>query len=176
MVKIWYIPVRTSHAKCWPFKYCTLSWDKTHFTPVICIFIKIFIFACSCLILYTVSSLANSVKILYSASIYITYALSCYVIYEIIWINGMKSKFSASRSIVLWEYLVRTGIALVTCKLNEYHYLNLLAIFFQILFYRLSDFSEFWFLISFKLLEIFFNILPIFLPIFFRFSHRPYSN
>lgn len=61
-------------------------------------------------------SLSNSVRVLYSGSIFITYALSCYVAFDILWINSIKQKIADSKNLVFWEYIVRTGIASFTCK------------------------------------------------------------
>lgn len=58
--------------------------------------------------------LAQSVKILYSAAIYITYALSCYVAFDIIWNSGIKHKLNETRNKIFWEYVVRTVIVLIT--------------------------------------------------------------
>lgn len=63
-------------------------------------------------------------RIFYSGAIYITYALSCYVCYEIVWINGLKEKYNNSNHQVRWEYVVRTSIAVVTCKFQKLKILN----------------------------------------------------
>lgn len=64
--------------------------------------------------------LTNAVKILYSVSIYISYALSNFVSFDILWTNWIEVKYEYTdlNQKILWEYVVRTGIALLTSKYN----------------------------------------------------------
>ena len=55
-------------------------------------------------------------KILYSVSIYISYALSNFVTFDILWTNWIKLKYTDMKNKVVWEYVMRTGIVLLTCK------------------------------------------------------------
>lgn len=66
---------------------------------------------------YLLFRLAKAVKLLYSGAIFITYALSNYVICDIIWTNSIKSKITTSSKFtrISWEYVVRTAMVFVTC-------------------------------------------------------------
>lgn len=61
--------------------------------------------------------MANMVKLMYSGSIFITYALSSYVAIEIIWINALKPKFEDTKKKTPALYILRILVALLTCKI-----------------------------------------------------------
>lgn len=52
--------------------------------------------------------------------IFITHGLACYVAIDITWNDYIGKKLGNSSRKLLWEYVVRTLLVLVTCKLNEY--------------------------------------------------------
>lgn len=58
--------------------------------------------------------LSQSVQILFAIAIFITYALQSYVPVEIIWNTYLKEKFEKSKYCLLYEYILRTGLVLVT--------------------------------------------------------------
>ncbi|KAL1117150.1 hypothetical protein AAG570_004477 [Ranatra chinensis] len=58
--------------------------------------------------------LAHSVNIIFAIAIFISYALQCYVPVEIIWNTYMKQKLENSNKKLLIEYLMRTGVVLLT--------------------------------------------------------------
>ncbi|XP_065217636.1 proton-coupled amino acid transporter-like protein CG1139 isoform X2 [Planococcus citri] len=64
----------------------------------------------------TEERLAKAVKLLYSGAIFITYALSNYVICDIVWTNGIKSKMNNPSVCcrILFEYVIRTGVVFLT--------------------------------------------------------------
>lgn len=49
-------------------------------------------------------------------AIYITHGLACYVAIDITWNEYMKKNFAESPRKLLWEYVTRTLLVLVTCK------------------------------------------------------------
>ena len=61
-------------------------------------------------------SLSQAVQVLFAIAIFITYALQSYVPVEIIWSTYLKEKFEKSRYNLLYEYILRTVLVLVTCK------------------------------------------------------------
>lgn len=60
--------------------------------------------------------LAQSVKIMFSIAIFITYGLQCYVPVEIIWGTYLKRKLekSSPKKQLFWEYVLRTAIVIGT--------------------------------------------------------------
>lgn len=58
--------------------------------------------------------IAQGIQMLLSTAIYICYALSNYVAFDIVW-SGIK-KGIKDESKIFWEYGLRTGIVLTTCK------------------------------------------------------------
>lgn len=61
-------------------------------------------------------SLAQVVKGMLAFAIYITHGLACYVAIDITWNDYMKKNFAESPRKLLWEYVTRTLLVLVTCK------------------------------------------------------------
>lgn len=61
--------------------------------------------------------LAQVVKLLLSFSIYMCYALSNYVAFDILW-KGFEHKMEKNQHKICWEYALRTSIVIVTCKQN----------------------------------------------------------
>ena len=62
------------------------------------------------------SRLAQSVKGMLAFGIFITHALACYVAIDITWTDYVVKRVANSGSKTLWEYAVRTGLVLITCK------------------------------------------------------------
>lgn len=50
--------------------------------------------------------------------IFITHGLACYVAIDLVWTNYVVTKIKNDSRKLLWEYVVRTLIVLVTCKLH----------------------------------------------------------
>jgi len=59
--------------------------------------------------------LSQVVKLLLSLSIYICYALSNYVAFDILW-KGVEQKMEKNENRICWEYALRTSIVIITCK------------------------------------------------------------
>lgn len=59
--------------------------------------------------------MAQSIKIMFAFAIFITYALQGYVPVEIIWNTYLDHRIEKRK--VFWEYVCRTLVTLVTCKL-----------------------------------------------------------
>lgn len=51
--------------------------------------------------------------------IFITHGLACYVAIDITWNDYVGKKIGNSPHKLLWEYVVRTLLVLVTCKLSN---------------------------------------------------------
>ncbi|KAK9500840.1 hypothetical protein O3M35_002026 [Rhynocoris fuscipes] len=58
--------------------------------------------------------LAQAVNIIFAIAIFITYALQCYVPVDIIWNTYMKEKYGNSKHRLAIEYLMRTGVVILT--------------------------------------------------------------
>lgn len=63
-------------------------------------------------------SLAQTVKGMLAFAIFITHGLACYVAIDITWHDYMMKRFSTSNHKTFWEYVIRTCLVLVTCKLS----------------------------------------------------------
>lgn len=61
-------------------------------------------------------SLAQCVKGMLAFAIFITHGLACYVAIDITWTDYVVQRIGSSTRKVFWEYAVRTGLVLVTCK------------------------------------------------------------
>lgn len=66
------------------------------------------------------SRLAQSVKGMLAFGIYITHGIACYVAIDLTWNTYIVEKITNDRYKLLWEYVVRTGIVLFTCKNFSY--------------------------------------------------------
>lgn len=62
-------------------------------------------------------SLASAVQCLLALAIFITHGLACYVAIDILWNDYVGSRLLNSKYRLLWEYVLRTTVVLVTCKL-----------------------------------------------------------
>lgn len=60
------------------------------------------------------NELSQAVQVLFAIAIFITYALQSYVPVEIIWNTYLKEKFEKSKYSLLYEYILRTVLVLVT--------------------------------------------------------------
>lgn len=69
--------------------------------------------------MYFIFRLSCAVKILLSVSIYIGYALSNYVAFEILWSKIEKRIVDNNTSKIYWEYTIRIGVVCVTCKTKK---------------------------------------------------------
>lgn len=49
-------------------------------------------------------------------AIFITHGLACYVAIDITWTDYVVQRVGNSDRKVFWEYVVRTGLVLITCK------------------------------------------------------------
>lgn len=58
--------------------------------------------------------MAQSIKIMFAIAIFITYALQAYVPVEILWTTYLDHRIQNRK--LLWEYVCRTVVTLVTCK------------------------------------------------------------
>jgi len=58
--------------------------------------------------------MAQSIKIMFAIAIFITYALQAYVPVEILWTTYLDHRIQNRK--ILWEYVCRTFVTLVTCK------------------------------------------------------------
>ena len=62
---------------------------------------------------------AKVVQILLAIAIFFTHALQYYVAIDIFWNGYLVPKISKSgRKIVVWEYVTRTALVLITCELQ----------------------------------------------------------
>lgn len=59
---------------------------------------------------------AHLVKGMLAFAIFITHGLACYVAIDITWNEYVGKKLGPQRNKLFWEYAVRTGLVLVTCK------------------------------------------------------------
>lgn len=62
------------------------------------------------------SRLAQLAKGMLAFGIYITHGLACYVAIDITWNDYVVKKIGNTPRKLLWEYVVRTLLVLVTCK------------------------------------------------------------
>lgn len=64
--------------------------------------------------------LSSVVQILLALSIFITHSLQCYVAIDISWTEYIQPriKHTSSRNQLIWEYVVRTCIVIITCEYN----------------------------------------------------------
>lgn len=53
---------------------------------------------------------------MYTVSIYISFAFSEYVPIDIIWNTYVSQKYHDSKYSLLWEYLIKFGVLLITRK------------------------------------------------------------
>lgn len=60
--------------------------------------------------------LASVVQCLLAFAIFITHGLACYVAIDILWNEYIGVRLLNSNHRLLWEYILRTLIVLVTCK------------------------------------------------------------
>lgn len=61
--------------------------------------------------------IAKVIQGFFTVATFISYGLQCFVPVDIIWGNYLSKLFGKSRNILLWEYVVRIVIVLITCKL-----------------------------------------------------------
>lgn len=54
-------------------------------------------------------------------AIYITHGLACYVAIDITWNDYMLKNLKNSNHKVIWEYITRTALVLVTCKFVKHN-------------------------------------------------------
>lgn len=64
--------------------------------------------------------LAQLAKGLLAFGIFITHGLACYVAIDITWNEYIEKKLGNSRRKLLWEYVVRTLLVIVTCKFHNF--------------------------------------------------------
>ena len=62
---------------------------------------------------------AKVVQILLSLAIFVTHALQCYVAIDILWNDYLTQVIPEAAKKIMWEYVVRTGLVLITCKLHK---------------------------------------------------------
>lgn len=62
--------------------------------------------------------LASVVQCLLAFAIFVTHGLACYVAIDILWNEYIGVRLLNSKRRLIWEYLLRTGIVLVTCEFN----------------------------------------------------------
>lgn len=70
--------------------------------------------------MFDIYSLAQCVKGMLAFAIYITHGLACYVAIDITWTDYLVKRFGSSPRKVFWEYVVRTVLVLITCKLKSH--------------------------------------------------------
>lgn len=68
---------------------------------------------------YFVYRLAQAVQAMLAFGIFITHGIACYVAIDLVWTNYVVEKITKDSRKVLYEYVVRTLIVLVTCKLSK---------------------------------------------------------
>lgn len=56
------------------------------------------------------------VQCLLAFAIYITHGLACYVAIDIVWNDYIGVRLLNSKHRLIWEYLLRTTIVLMTCE------------------------------------------------------------
>lgn len=60
--------------------------------------------------------MAQMVKGMLALAIYITHGLVCYVAIDIAWNVYVEKKLGENSNRMLWEYMVRTFIVMITCE------------------------------------------------------------
>lgn len=68
---------------------------------------------------YSVYRLAQAVQAMLAFGIFITHGIACYVAIDLVWTNYVVEKITNDSKKLLYEYVVRTLIVLVTCKLPK---------------------------------------------------------
>ncbi|PBC26725.1 Proton-coupled amino acid transporter [Apis cerana cerana] len=64
-------------------------------------------------------ALANAVQILLAIAIFFTHPIQCYVAIDIIWNEYIAPNLEKNSHKLLWEYVVRTSLVLLTYGINE---------------------------------------------------------
>lgn len=72
--------------------------------------------------LSSTEALAKTVQLLLALAIYFTQPIQCYVAIDIVWNEYLSSRLEKNSYRKLWEYLVRTGLVLITGILYMYTY------------------------------------------------------
>lgn len=70
---------------------------------------------------YSIFRLAHAVRAMLAFGIFITHGIACYVAIELTWNSYIVDRITNERRKVLWEYVLRTIIVLITCKHLENH-------------------------------------------------------
>lgn len=65
---------------------------------------------------------AQLAKGMLALGIFITHGLACYVAIDITWNDYIGKKFGNSPRKLIWEYVVRTLLVLVTCKFIKFRW------------------------------------------------------
>lgn len=73
-----------------------------------------------------VSRLAESVRLMMALSIFLSYALQFYVPIDIAW-PAIKAKIPTERMQVIWEYIFRTVLVIITCKTATLFFITFLT-------------------------------------------------
>lgn len=58
--------------------------------------------------------LAQSVRLMQSVAIFCTFAIPNYIVFDIVWNRGIKLKLEKNKCNLLWEYVFRTAIVILT--------------------------------------------------------------
>lgn len=61
-------------------------------------------------------ALAKAVQVLLSLAIFLTHPIQCYVAIDIVWNEYLAPNMEKNSHKLLWEYVVRTALVLLTCK------------------------------------------------------------
>lgn len=61
-------------------------------------------------------ALAKCVQILLAIAIFFTHPIQCYVAIDIVWNDYIAPNMEKNSHKLLWEYVVRTSLVLLTCK------------------------------------------------------------
>lgn len=64
----------------------------------------------------SVNSAAKAVNILYALAVFVSYSLQGYVPFEILWESYIRKRVENSKNLVIYEYLLRFSIVIVTCE------------------------------------------------------------
>ena len=70
---------------------------------------------------FSKDDLGKAVQLLLASSIFLSHALQCYVIIDILWNYYIFPKIDGKvpkKWMFFWEYVVRTSIVLFTCNIN----------------------------------------------------------
>lgn len=68
------------------------------------------------------SSLAQAAKGMIALGVYVTHAIACYVGIDIAWTQYLYKRVEKSSYKTLWEYVLRTGVVLLTCKCFSHYF------------------------------------------------------